>query len=371
MKQIRVLALSEPENTGRLQEILECESFNRMASLRPHRANLERAVSLPVDAAVLLAPVLTADAAHFAGQLYMQRSDIALLLLCETADTEALSRAMDCGIGRVLTLNTPPEEIRRAVEQEIARVRGRQNTTRVQDYDSRVISTFSSKGGCGKTTLAVNFAVALQKAGKKVAVVDLNLAFGDVGTFLNLPHCDTISDLIAEGKITASTVESFLFRHGSGVQVLCAPPSPEYAELIKPEHVERLATVLRADFDYVIFDLAPSLDEVVLTALDMSDAVYMLTNPEIATLRDTRICLNVFRTLDHARKVRLVLNRAGDSYISEKDVETALELKPELVLPADRKSAISAVNRGIPVVTAYPKSKLSKALQAYVKKGGV
>lgn len=371
MKQIRLLALAEPEHVTEIEELLESEYINRMATLRPQKVNLERAVSLPVDAVVLLTTAFKEDESRFIEQLFMLRNDVAIILISGKVDTELYSRAISCGINRVIPSNTPKDDIQKAVENEISRLRSRKNSSMVQDYDSRVISVFGAKGGCGKTTTAVNLAAALQKSGKKVALLDLHLEFGNVGIFLNLPHCDTISDLISESKITASTASSYLFRHGSGLYVLCAPPSPEFAELIKPDHIERIITVLRPDFDYLVIDLASSLNDCTLAAFDMSDSIYFVTNPEISALKDTKVCLEVLKTLDYMRKIRLVLNRSGDSYISEHDVEQALEFKPYLIIPSDVKASVSAINRGIPVINASPRSKMSKAIIRYVDHGAV
>ena len=206
---------------------------------------------------------------------------------------------------------------------------------------------------------------------KRVVLVDADLQFGDVGVFMNLPRRDTISDLVSESNLNASTVNSFLVRHRSGVDVLCAPVSPELAELVKSEHIERIVTVLRSEYDYVILDTAPLLDDINLTALEQSDTIYFVTTPEIPTLKNTRICIGILRTLNYADRIRLVLNREGDPYVKRRDVKVSLELEPVLCIPNDSRHASGAVNRGIPVVTASPRSRISKAITRFVEKGGV
>lgn len=371
MKQIRVLALADMDNAARLEGILDRENINRMALLAPEKMNLERAASLPVDAAVICTAVLSEQECRFLEQLFLIRADLAIIVLCPSLDTSLMERAMKCGVARVVNYNTRPEEICSFIEQEINRLRNRQSSVRVNDYDSRVAAVFSAKGGTGKTTVAVNLAIALQKSGKKVALLDLSLEFGDVGVFLNLPKCEGISDLVGEEKIKASVLSNYLFRHASGVMVLGAPYSPEYAEMIHPEHIERIVTVLRAEYDYLIFDMPSSLNDCTLAAMEQSDVIYIVTTPEIPTLKNTKICLEVLKTLDYSQKAKLILNRDGESYISLKDVENALGLKPALTIPADIKSCVSAINRGIPLVTANPHSKASRAILNYATKDTV
>lgn len=371
MKQIRVLALSDPEYSTQLESILECEYINRMAIMQPISANLERAVSLPVDVVILYTYKFSESEVKFLEQLYMRRTDMAMVLLCPEAGADIMTRAMTCGVSRVVTTDMDPKDICSSLVMELARLRNRQSSMRVQDYDSRVVTVYGAKGGCGKTTVAVNLAVALQKSGKKVALLDLDLEFGDVGVFLNLPRCEGISDLIGEPKLTASTVSNYLVRHASGVMVLCAPPSPEYAELVHPDHIERIVTVLRAEYDYLIFDTPSTMNDCTLAAMEQADVIYMITNPEISTLKNTRVCLEILKTLDYFRKVKMILNRDGESFISERDVENALDMKLALVIPADGKSNISAINRGIPVVTSAAKSKLSKTVTGFTAQGRI
>lgn len=365
MNQIKVLALASVENAPQLERILENEKINRMLTLVPRSENLERAAAMPVDAVVLFSPVLSEPECRFIEQLYMTHGKIAFVLICESADTEILSAAMRCGIGKVLTNAMDPQTICDGIEEEIGRVLSRSDTAAVRQFDSRVLSVFSTKGGTGKTTIAVNLAVALQQRGKHVALVDLDLQFGDVGVFMNLPRCETISDLAAEATLTPSVINSFLCTHSSGVKVICAPVSPELAETVRIEHIEKLLNVLRPEFDYVICDLAPALDDVTLFAIDHSDCVYFVTNPEVPSLKNARTCIGVLGQLGHAEKIRLVLNRDGDAYVSRADVKTALDLKPAFCIPADAKTAASSINRGIPVVISYPRSKLARAIGAF------
>ena len=362
MKQIRVLAAASGENRARMKSLLEHESVNMMALMEPDLSGADRAAAMPVDAVVLMSQTLSSGQMAFMEKLYMCREKLALVLITDEKDADTLTAALSCGIDRVITWDLTPEEIAAELSGAVERTLSRSESAEVRQFDSRVISIFSTKGGTGKTTVAVNMAVSLRQLGKRVAIVDLDLQFGDVGIFLNLPKSDTISDLVSESTLTPSVVNSFLYEHSSGVFVLPAPESPELAELVKTEHVDKIITVLRAEFDYVVCDLAPTLDEMALFVLDRSDSVYFITNPEVPALKNAKTCLSLMGTLGLAEKIRLVLNKEGDPYVGRKDVENALDRKIYAGLPSDLKASSPAINRGIPCVSGYPKSKLARAL---------
>ena len=368
MKQIKILAVADPEFSLRAESLTRCEYINRMATMTPFPENTDRAAAMPVDAVVLFSAGLTEQECAFMESIYMSRGKIAFLLVCDTADAEVYMRAMRCGITKVFTFSMTAEEICGGIAEEVSKVQSRMEISHVREYDSTVLSVFSTKGGTGKTTIAVNLAVALARCDKRVALVDLDLQFGDVGVFMNVPHCDTIADLAGEDNLSPSVINACLYKHRTGVSILCAPSSPELAETVRTEHLDKIITVLRAEFDYVICDLSPILDDSTLFALDRSDTVYFITNPEIPALKNTRTCMGIICALNCAEKVRLVLNRDGDPFIGRKDVASALNMEPVLYVPVDTKSASAAINRGIPVIESYPHSKITKAIEEFAEK---
>src|SRR5687768_8074704 len=130
--------------------------------------------------------------------------------------------------------------------------------------EGKIFTFYSAKGGAGSTTLACNVAVALKRAtGKEVALFDCGLLFGDVGVVLNLNPRSTIVDLIPQmeahpGPLDPEFLSQMMVPHASGVKVLLAPSSPEKAELVTAEHVQRVLVALRDQFDYVVIDTWPT-----------------------------------------------------------------------------------------------------------------
>lgn len=371
MEHIRVMAAAfSAEDMRRLREIMDDEAVKIVAELRPDSGGLRKAGTQPADALVICASEAPDLEFDFAERLYMTRGDLAIVLVTSEPTAAVIDRAMRAGIARVADMDESPEDIRNAVLAAVARERNRAaaSSGSASSYDNKVVQVFCPKGGTGKTTVAVNLAVSLAALGKKVTLVDLDLQFGDVGIFLDIGNADTISELVGEKTLDLKTIKSYLIRHHSGVNVLLAPAAPEYAELVTAEHVETILSTLRGESDYLVIDMPPAFSDTAMTALDVSDAIFFVVTEDISTIHNAKLSFKVFDALNVSEKVHLIVNKDGVSSISVRDVESILELKSELVLPNDQKTAVKAINRGVPVVVGDKRSKLAQAIAGFAKK---
>jgi len=248
-------------------------------------------------------------------------------------------------------------------------MRASNNKIKRVNWESKVITVFGTKGGIGKTTTSVNLAVALAQMGKKIALIDLDLQFGDVGVFLDLEPKDSIAELVQEkSSFEIDTIKSFMALHSSGVSVLAAPKSPEYAEIVTAEHIEKIINTVRPYFDYIIIDTPPAFNDSTLMAIDNSNFVLFVITLEISTLRNAKISSEVFNTLNQKEKLKIVVNRDHASGISIKDAEKVLGSEIFFRMISDWKTAISSLNKGIPIVLDSPKSELANQFNALAKK---
>jgi pilus assembly protein CpaE len=234
--------------------------------------------------------------------------------------------------------------------------------------DHQVIAVFSPKGGAGRTTIATNLALAIRReTDQRVALVDANLQFGDVGVLLNLnPKNRSMLDAVDGGEPDRDIIESVMIDHSTGIRVLLAPPSPEGADLVTPPYLRKMVDVLRQSHDWVIVDLPSGLNDHSLGVLDAADQILIVAALEITTIKNVRLFLEVADQLDYERsKLRLVINRSDSAQgIRIADVEASIRRPIDGSIVSDGRLAVLAVNRGVPFVVSHPESPLSRDLVA-------
>jgi len=233
------------------------------------------------------------------------------------------------------------------------------------DGDGRVIAIFSPKGGVGRTTIAVNLAVAAAtELGRSVVLMDASFQFGDVGVLLNLnPKNKSIVDLVPElEQGEPESIDTFVINHSSGVRVLLAPPSPEMAELITPSGVKRVIEALRRTHDLVIVDCTSWFNDTTLAILDAADAVLTILSLEITSIKNMRLFLEVAEQLGYEQgKIKLVLNRADSTLgIRVADVENSIGRKVDHTIVSDGRSVVYALNRGVPFFLSNREAQVSQ-----------
>lgn len=218
-----------------------------------------------------------------------------------------------------------------------------------------VIAVFGPKGGIGTSTIAVNLAVALQqRADMKVAIVDTSLQFGDVGVMLNLQMDRSISDLSESiDDLDSDLISTVIAPHPSGIKVLLAPARPELADLVLPEHLERIVEQMRFMFDYVVIDTPSMLSDLVLTALDLADRVLLLTTADIPAIRNTSLVFQVTEALEYPPdKIKLVLTLADPrNPITVKMIEDNLKHDMAFQVPVDAATVSTSIRQGLPFIT--------------------
>ncbi|MEW6623543.1 MAG: response regulator [Bacillota bacterium] len=297
--------------------------------------------------------------------------DVCVIMMTVQAEMEYMKRAMRAGAKDYIIKPFTEEELVQTIKK-VWRHEHRKKNKNLIDHavsrpDPKIITVFSTKGGVGKTTLAVNLAISLQTlTSKKVVVLDLDVQFGDVSALLSLMPQQTISHLVQEkGELDFELIESYLIKHsGSGIDVLAAPLRPEYAELITAEHVEGILKTLKYSYDYIVIDTASSFSEINLTALEMSQIVYLVLNLDLLSIKNTRLSLEVMDSLQLQEKTKLVLNKAvGDWGLKIEDIERILGLIIEYQIPNSERVVIDSINKGIPFMITNPTSKLAQAVE--------
>ena len=369
MSGVRImLAAFSGDDRKHISGLLQDESLRIVSTFRPDADGLKKASTQPADVLLIGTRGVPNAEFDFAERIYTIRSDVTILLLAPSVSPEQISRAMESGIARVIDIGSGESAIRNLILTAANRdIHRRSSTQKIASYDSKILAVYSPKGGVGKTTFAVNLACALSATNKKVALIDLNLQFGNVGIFLDIAKGDTIADMVEERTLELSTIKSYLIRHPSGVMVMLSCSSPEYAELIHPEHIETILSSLRTEFDYILLDMGSSLNDCAISALETADTIFVVVNEDIATLNDSKRSMKLLEALNLQDKIKVVVNKDGLSTIKVRDVTNLLETEPALVIPNDPKSAMMALNRGVPMLSCAPASKATKAIVAFAR----
>ncbi len=321
----------------------------------------------PEEYVVVLGPhVELQDALALADGMRLTRPSTGVVLVREEVDAQTLRDAMHAGVRDVLPLGDT-ETIRAAVDrsyQLYVALRGPGGAM----HQGRVVTVFSPKGGVGKTTVSVNLALALADRGaRKVCLVDLDLAFGDVAITLQLFPSHTIEHAIgSEDNIDSPLLESLLTRHADSVMVLAAPSHPDVRERVTPMLVSRVLKALRESFDYVVVDTAPAFDEQTLTALDETDECVIVATLDVPTLKNVKVALETLEMLDVARDHRhLLLNRADDNVgLGAERVESILGM-PVASMVSTSMDIAAATNAGQPLMSQDSNHPFSKALREF------
>jgi pilus assembly protein CpaE len=292
--------------------------------------------------------------------------ELEYVLVTHDASAELLMRAMRCGVREVLPAPADPRAVAEAV-QRLARKR--QPAAAQAPAQGRCLAVVSSKGGSGATFIAANLAHILSgREGMRVALIDLNLQFGDAALFVSSAQATTSIADVAHNihRLDRELLQSSMTQVSPQFSVLPAPEDPARAADVLPEHVEAILAQARTMYDFVVIDAGRSLSAVTLKALDQCELVYAVLQLTLPYVRDARRLRDVFRSLDYpARKIRWIVNRhTKGSEITLDDVRKVLAIDDAEALPNQYDVAASSVNQGVPVDRLAPNSAIARALRA-------
>jgi pilus assembly protein CpaE len=217
----------------------------------------------------------------------------------------------------------------------------------------RLICVLGLKGGSGKTLTTANLGVALAEKGRRVALVDLDLQFGDLALALGVPPERTIHDLIQSGgSLDAEKLGDFLVEHSSGARALLAPLRPDQAGEVTVPLVREVLRLLRDTHEFVLVDTPPNFTPEVISAVDGSSDVLMVSMRDTLALKNTKLGLETLDRMEYDRRnVRIVLNRANTNVgIAHEDVVAILGREADILVPSHRDITRS-VNQGRPIAS--------------------
>jgi pilus assembly protein CpaE len=341
-----------------------------------------REVSSPAEAVaalgegnidLVIAEGLTASGAI--GSLRAARADepVPILVVAPPGDVEARIAFLEAGADDVIEGGFARRELEARVHALLIRA-GTVAPGPVTPGEGQTIAFFSPKGGVGTTALAVNTAALLasggagsEVVGARVVLVDLDLQFGQAATHLNLsPKLDfarlAVDDI---ARTDSEALAGYLTPHGSGLQLLASPTSPDSAARISVEEVEQVLGTLRTMFDFVVVDLGSRLDPRSISVMEQAQENVLVVFPELGSLRamsDLMAFLGDAAVLPG--RTHFVVNHiSARELLKTRDVENLLRSRPTAEIPFADVDMIRSVNEGTPIVLSRPSSPAGLAVQ--------
>jgi len=290
-----------------------------------------------------------------------------VFLVSRNSDPALLLQAMRTGVNEFFSQPIKREEVLEAL------VRLKERRAKSKDPEpvrlGQLIEVVGSKGGVGTTTIAANLAASLTEKEKvqSVALVDMNLVFGDVPLFLEIKptyHWGEITKNVS--RLDPTFLLNVLSRDPCGVYVLPSPVHLDGHNPVNPEIIEKLLSLMQKMFDFVIIDGGQSLDATSLRILQMSDTVLVVSTLSLPCLTNTNKLLKSFYALGYPprERIRVIINRyLTKSEISLKDAEAGIDKKIFWTIPNDYRTAMSAINQGKPLCQWASKAPITKSMR--------
>lgn len=374
-KKIKIIIADDVEETRKLVKTLL--SFDDRIDVIGEACNgkeaIDLSVSLKPDIVLMDINMPVIDGLKATESISIKAPKVVVIIMSVQKEQEYLRKAMLSGakeyIIKPFDLNTSVNTIIEAYnkEQERKKYISINTSDKQQKKEAKIVSFFSTKGGSGKTTIAVNTAISIAKqTGKKVALLDLDLQFGDVSAMLDINPKNSLDNLIEEiSNLDREILDEYMINYNSIFKVLCAPKKPEYAEYINSTHIENILKILKEEYDYIVIDTPTNFSDTTLVALDNSDYIYLVTTMDLLSIKNVKLGFEVMDSLNYSDdKVKLVINKANQNYgIKYKDLVEVFEKDVNITIPEDNKTIINSINKGYPFMRHRKINKIYKSIK--------
>ena len=276
-------------------------------------------------------------------------SPVTVMVYSEQMNPDMLVRCMRAGAREFLSQPITAATLAEAM----VRASVRRPSKGPKKATGKLLLFVGAKGGSGVTTVATNFAVALAQESKQssTVLIDLNLPLGNAALDIGLtPEYTTANALQNASRLDSNYLSTLLTKHSSGLTVLAAPDRYSSVQATE-ESVERVLTIARQEFDYVVVDVGSRFDSMTHSLLEAASVVYLVLQVSISELRNAnRLITDLFRTSN--AKLEVVLNRFTPRAlgIDEASITKALTITPAWKIGSDYPAARTAQNTASPLV---------------------
>jgi len=290
-----------------------------------------------------------------------------IVLLVREMSADLLKRAIQLDVYDVLEIPFSYNDIKETMKRSESNVEA---GTEDKKAAPKRITVFGTKGGVGKSFLAVNLAIGIMEADKKrVSLVDTNYQFGDIALMLDLHPKYSVFDIIPVlEQLDPKVLDGFLTTHSSGVKVLPAPLDISKGTGINSKTTMKILDNLSKISDYVVIDTSSYFSDDILNIFRDTDYLCIITSKDTPSIKNLKIALQILEQLKFPREnIWIVLNRADSKVgITLEEIEETIQRKIDIAIPSDRVVPIS-VNKGIPLILDVPRSPVTKSIRKLIK----
>lgn len=351
------------------------------------REAVERSKELNPDVVLMDINMPDIDGISATEQIRQRSPHIQVVILSVQGDQNYMRRAMLAGARDFLTKPPMGDELISAIKRagEMAHVEREKSAKQQMAISAmpgsaqgfgglpaapqgKIIVVYSPKGGTGCTTIAVNLSIALNNEDTRAVLIDGNLQFGDVAIFVNEHGKNTIIDIAPRvDDLDAEIADEILIKHeASGIRILAAPQRPEMAEKVSPDQFVKVLQFMQRIYSYIVVDTSSILTDVVLSAIDMSNVIVLVTTQEIPAIKNSRLILDLLNTMSiDKERIVFAMNRYDKRVaITPERVGENLKHGIAAAIPFDEKTAVNAVNRGVPFMLDNKSQPIGKGIFA-------
>jgi pilus assembly protein CpaE len=329
---------------------------------------LNRSTGTPPDTMVVYLDGMTSPP-EWIEDLTRKYPQAPVLVCSERKELDFVLKAMQLGAREFLPLPLSPTEVQAALK----RVRSARKSL-PGPAQSMVVAVIGHKGGLGTTTIAINLAVALAELQtERCALVDLGRPFPDIGNFLDQVPTFDLNDVLSNlNNLDQSFFQKVMQPYGDKLAILHGISDFREQDNLEMEGVDKIFKVLRGLYKHIVVDLGHLFDDLFLRVFKEADLVLMLTELNVPNFRNLRKLWPVLKEWGPLRqKVKVVINRhnkSNDNDLGLRELPKILGEPPLAILPGDYDTLIEAINQGVPLSKADPRSKLYQGLRELAQK---
>jgi pilus assembly protein CpaE len=295
-----------------------------------------------------------------------------IFAVAASAEPDQILRAMRAGANEYLAWprGEPATALSEPFQTALKRTIDRNRPNKDSARSGVTLSFFGSKGGAGTTTLAVNSAIDIARLSKRpTLIVDLHQFTGEVALFLGVrPRFTVIDALDNLHRLDQEFMRELVVRHKSGLDILAGGDQIDRPGANDAPAVEQLLQMLGRSYDFIVVDAGTVTGAVADVAVFAADTIYLVANPDIASVRNAHRIVDRFEQLGAGKdRLRILLNRMSEQHqIGPKQIETTLGHSLHMSFPSDYSVVSAAMNSGVPL-TLTNHSDLAARFERFTK----